>query len=445
MPEDIDLGYAVRLPPRRAVAYFKQKGYTFSWDWWEVWQAQHAKAFTVAKAMREDVLADIRNGIADALAEGLTERQFIQRLEPLLAKKGWWGKAPDPQRPDVEVQLGSHRRLKTIYRTNMRTARAVARHQTMKEGAVERPYWMYDAMDDARTRASHAAMDNLVFPHDDPIWDTHFPPNGWNCRCRVVPLSREEMESRGLAPQDSGGRLQQVRQQTGIDRRTGEVIYREGTRYDGPRGPMTPDAGWSYNPGAAGGPPDPNLPPISQALPPAPGQKTWRDYGLPAVIAAVIARSAARPSRVDVPDTQEARMAQFRQELTEGGFKPIRFPNGDVAFHGLDTPDGYIYLTERFVYHVIVQRPHEKRDEFVRYVIPTLKDPAEIWLEEVEVRGKKTLQKFYLAAYADKGAMVLVRENPKDAWVSWTFVPTRDGNHFRKGALIYARPREEER
>ena len=82
MPEAVDLGYAFGLPPRRAIAYFKSKGYTISWNWWETWQAAHAKSFTVAKAARLDILSDIRSEVQRALEEGLTSKQFADALEP---------------------------------------------------------------------------------------------------------------------------------------------------------------------------------------------------------------------------------------------------------------------------------------------------------------------------------------------------------------------------
>ena len=54
-------------------------------------------------------------------------RQFQKSLALVLQKKGWWGVKPlcDPVTGDiVEARLGSPRRLRVIYGTNMRTARA---------------------------------------------------------------------------------------------------------------------------------------------------------------------------------------------------------------------------------------------------------------------------------------------------------------------------------
>ena len=258
-PGPLDLGYAVRLPPRRAIEYFNQKGYAITWRWWEAWEDAHARAFTVAKVTKQDVLETIRNALEKALAEGQTEAQFIKELQPLLEKLGWWGKKSVVSPDGVEelVQLGSPRRLQTIFRTNMRVAYAAGRYRQQKENVDSRPYWQYIAVMDERTRHSHGALNDKVFRHDDPIWDHIYPPNGFNCRCMVIALSPEDLKEQNLQVSDSSGNLHEISQEVGVDKATGEVIYRPGTRYDfiddaGNPQSMTPDPGWNYNPGKTG-------------------------------------------------------------------------------------------------------------------------------------------------------------------------------------------------
>ncbi len=181
MPEPVDIGYSFGLPPRQAIEYFKAKGYEISWNWWETWQEANARSFTVAKAAKMDVLADIRSEVERALEEGLTEKQFADALEPRLRAKGWWGRkfVADPDGVIRKAQLGSPRRLKTIYRTNMRVAQAVSAHRFQMETADFNPYWQYLTLDDNLVRDSHRALHGRVFRYDDPIWQIIYPPNGW--------------------------------------------------------------------------------------------------------------------------------------------------------------------------------------------------------------------------------------------------------------------------
>ena len=106
----------------------------------------------------------------------------------------------------LESQRGkkiSPRRLETIYRTNMKVAHAAGQYQSLKDMADLYPYWRYCTVDDGRVRDEHMAMHNKVFRHDDPIWNTHYPPNGWNCRCYVRAMDEDDLEEAGLTVTDS--------------------------------------------------------------------------------------------------------------------------------------------------------------------------------------------------------------------------------------------------
>lgn len=188
------------LPPKEAIAYLESKGLRITFNWAEMLDEAHARAFTVAKAMRLDVLRDIRTGLLDALATGKTLRQFEQELTPLLQAKGWWGKqiVVDAQGQAQQVQLGSPRRLKTIYQTNLQSAYMAGRAKA-QQAANAFPYLMYVAVMDGRTRPSHAALNGKIWRKDDPVWSVIYPPNGHNCRCRTRALTPGQMQREGLA------------------------------------------------------------------------------------------------------------------------------------------------------------------------------------------------------------------------------------------------------
>jgi SPP1 gp7 family putative phage head morphogenesis protein len=258
-----DLSYAIGLPPEKAIEYFTSKGYTFSWDWQDVWQEAHAKAFTVAKALRMDVLQDIREMVQKSLDEGITFARFKKELTPKLQAKGWWGKEKiigDEEGGKV-VQLGSPRRLHTIYQTNLQTAYMAGRYAQQMENVADRPYWQYVAVLDSATRPAHRRLHGKVFPYDDPFWDAFYPPNGWNCRCRVRALSAQDVKDRDL--EVSQGKDQLHEEEVLVSRNTrdgvvpgftpGTTRYKKVTVYTDPKTGLTvyPDAGWSYNPGKA--------------------------------------------------------------------------------------------------------------------------------------------------------------------------------------------------
>jgi len=245
-----DLSAVFGLPPEKAIEYFQSKGYQLTWDWKELWQESQAKAFTVAKVMNTDILNDIRGALDDALNNGTTFQEFEKNLTPILQDKGWWGKTEHVNTLTGETgtaQLGSPRRLKTIYQTNLQTAYMAGRYRSMMESTDTHPNWQYVAVLDGRTRPMHRAMNGRVFRYDDPMWDAMFPPNGFNCRCRVNPLTDAAIQKDGLNVESSKDRLIDHN----ISMKDGTVVPVKALRIkvDGQDRLFFPDAGWSYNPG----------------------------------------------------------------------------------------------------------------------------------------------------------------------------------------------------
>jgi len=220
-----DLKAIFGLEPAKAIAYLKFKGYAITWNWQDLLDQAHDQAFTVAKAMRLDLLSDIRAALETALQDGQTLKQFITNMQPTLESQGWWGQQVivDSEGVGELVQLGSPRRLKTIYQTNLQSAYMAGRKAEMEQTAETHPYWMYVAILDGKTRPSHRALHGQVFRHDDPIWSAIFPPNGFNCRCRVVALTEAAVKRRGLTVVSSAGRSFTETVETGTDKRTGEI------------------------------------------------------------------------------------------------------------------------------------------------------------------------------------------------------------------------------
>lgn len=212
----------VALPPAEAIEYFRQKGFAVGFDHRDVWQAQHQAAFTVAKAMQLDILQDIRAEVDRALVEGTTIRDFQQRLGPTLQAKSWWGRKEqvDPQTGVTsEVQLGSPRRLKTIYDTNLRTAHTEGQWQRIQERKASFPYLQYDGGNSEHPRLEHSAWDGMVLPVDDPFWLSHLPIKAWGCKCRVIPKTASQVQRQGLEVGESPS----IPTRPYVNARTGEV------------------------------------------------------------------------------------------------------------------------------------------------------------------------------------------------------------------------------
>lgn len=246
---EINLKHAFYLEPEDAVKYFESKGCKISFDWYEVYEQAHAKAFTVAKMTELDLLKDTQDMLTKAMKEGWTEKHFKKEAMALFEKKGWVGhkEVENPKTGEKQiVELGTPRRIRTIFVNNMNSAYAVGRYKKQLEDVDFAPYWQYNCILDGKTRPEHKAMHGKVFRYDDEFWQTHYPPNGWNCRCFVKSLTEREMERKGLKPESSSGHLRDVTDVVGGEERGNKAFDFD---VAGKKFTLKPDAGWGTNNG----------------------------------------------------------------------------------------------------------------------------------------------------------------------------------------------------
>lgn len=241
-------GYSFPAGPDAAtLAYLKAKGWAPAWSYKDVWGDEHAFAFTVAKATKLEVLQAIRQELETAMAQGLPFEAFQKRLTPRLIELGWWGEgaATDPKSIDPATgtplerpgMLGSPRRLKIIYRANVRTSHAAGQWARIEATKHVLPYLVYEVGASERHRPEHLAKAGLMLPVDDSFWRTWMPPNGWGCKCRVRQVSKVEAARRGWKV----GTAPDVPTRPWRNDRTGEIIPV----------PKGVDPGWDSNPGLA--------------------------------------------------------------------------------------------------------------------------------------------------------------------------------------------------
>lgn len=199
MPDAPPIRAVIGLPPDETVrAFDARQAPQLTTHWSEMWQEDHARAFTVAKVAKLDLLQEIQASLADVIANGGTFEQWRAGLQPYLERQGWWGVVQDRglTGTDQAVTVGP-RRLRTIYDTNLRVSRAAGRWSRIQALAQERPFLRYTAVLDARTRPAHRAWHGTILPVDHAWWDVHFPPCGWYCRCTVRQLSQRDLDAKG--------------------------------------------------------------------------------------------------------------------------------------------------------------------------------------------------------------------------------------------------------
>lgn len=181
----------VRQPFREQIEFLRQKRPTPSRAWTDYMHGEHDRAFVVAGATDLSMVEDFHEAVIRA-AETLDIKAFGKEFDAIVARYGW------------DYKGGRDWRIRTIFRVNLRTSYMAGWLQQMRDpDAVRmRPFWQYrhgETRVPQNPRPEHESWHGLVLRHDDPWWNTHFPPNGWYCSCGVRPLSRGDLRRLSFA------------------------------------------------------------------------------------------------------------------------------------------------------------------------------------------------------------------------------------------------------
>lgn len=228
-------------PSPEVSSYLSEKSLRPAFRYSEVWGQEHAHAFTVAKAVQADVLETLKEAVQYAIDKGIPYETWARDLKPELERLGWWGQADmaDPATGEVRPrELGSPRRLRTIYDANLRSARAAGQWERGQRTKAVLPFYLYQLGPSVRRRPEHAAREGMIRPVDDPVWLTWFPPNGWGCKCWLRQITRSEAERRGISEPFEAPLMDWKRRR---DDGSTEVV----------KVPVGIDPGWASNPGVS--------------------------------------------------------------------------------------------------------------------------------------------------------------------------------------------------
>lgn len=380
-----------------AERYFRDKINMPTRRWDDLWQGQHARAFVVAGATRDALLTDLREAVDAAISKGETLADFRARFRDIVQRNGWTGWTGEG------TPGGEAWRTSVIYHTNLRTSYMAGRWETLKNF----PYLKYKHNTVRNPREAHKAWDGLVLATDNPWWETHYPPNGWGCRCSVIGMSAAKLRAEGLKPGSAPAPI------------------------DG-----DPPPEWSYHVGQAS---------TGKQLAEA-DMQSWRELKADAwePLDNRVPADFARPDKipldplpVPLAPVRQATPQQLRELLTDALGGPER------TFR-LPLPGGASYSTvanvETLASHIDLSRAAE-----VPLLPAVLSAPYEVWqsFERHQGTGRVILRTRYVRAFEGikKPGMVVVVEVVKGQLQGWTMIPTKMGylEKQRRGRLLYGR------
>lgn len=160
-------------------------------EWLEVLGEEDAAASSTAGDVLRSVTADLMAAVLEVMEAGGTIEDFRRDYARVVEEHGWTYKG-DP---------GWHSQL--IYRMHTGMAYAAGRWEQAQRLEAARPGHYFGrllSVGDHRVRHNHALMHGIIRPISDSYWLTHWPPNGFNCRCYVQVVTATSMRRYGWRP-----------------------------------------------------------------------------------------------------------------------------------------------------------------------------------------------------------------------------------------------------
>lgn len=172
------------LPFKEQIEFFRRKINIPTNSYADIYNNEHDYAFVVAGANRNALLNDFRAAIDKAISQGTTLDEFRQDFAEIVEKHGW------------SYNGSFNWRSRVIYETNLNSSYQAGRYQQLRDAQF--PYMEYLHSDYVEhPRELHQSWNHLVLNFNDPWWDSHFPPNGYGCQCRVRGRTKGDLKRMG--------------------------------------------------------------------------------------------------------------------------------------------------------------------------------------------------------------------------------------------------------
>ena len=409
MPGSIEHG---SLPFGEQIEFFRGKLNLPTASWTDIFDGQHARAFVVAGAMKDDLLTDLRGAVDKVIADGATLEDFRKDFDALVQRHGW------------VYNGGRNWRTRVIYHTNLRQSYNSGRWQQQQQVIHTRPFWRYrHSPFQEHPRAEHQAWDGLVLRHDDAFWSTHYPQNAWGCDCDVETLSARDLKRLGKDGPDEAPAIEYEERTVGVRGPNPRTV----------RVPKGIDPGFGYSPGEAA-----YGKPLANEV-----MDGWRAQGAPAwdKLTPKTWMEFDRPPRIplDPPRVGLQPPAVSREDLLRRVRETIGGPEKVYDVQGLPVAINAESLAE----HI----DDFGRAAYLPLLDDALADPFETWVsfERHKATGYVALRARVIKGF-DLGqgrGLLLVANAVRGRLEGWTFIPTGNLAYLqrqRQGELIYGRP-----
>ncbi|MDF7669876.1 PBECR2 nuclease fold domain-containing protein [Orbaceae bacterium ESL0721] len=400
------------LPFKEQIAFFRRKTNVPTNSYTDIYNNEHDYAFVVAGANRNALLNDFRTAIDKAISQGTTLEEFRRDFAEIVEKHGW------------SYNGSFNWRTRVIYETNLNSSYQAGRYQQLRDAKF--PYMEYLHNDYVEhPRKLHESWDHLVLNFNDPWWNTHFPPNGYGCQCRVRGRTKGDLKRMGKDEPDTAPTINYIDKVIGVNSDNPRIV----------RVPEGIDPSFEHIPGQSrldNFVPNPldTDPTLKRGVPSNKAMDKW-----PTI------REISKDRLLEKGLTEEDYTNIFLNEFGATLNNPAIFKDvaGETLVIGKQlftvSKTGELKVTKR------------GREQFLLLLADSLKQPDEIWarMEYFDHLEKSVVRRRYISRFMIDGEvkpMLAVFEVGDDGWLGvTTFAPDNPDylEQLRVGIRVYKR------
>ncbi len=370
------------VSPEKAIKYLKNKIPVDEKTWKKLSDDAKASAFYIKNTSKLVLINSIKEKLLEAIEKGKTYSEFKKEVEDIF---------------NVLNKNFNEDYIRTMFYTNIYSVINAERYKTLMQDEYTEWLTYYTANDD-RVRENHRLLHGFTARKDDPVWDSIFPPNGFNCRC-IVRRSEKPGEFPAKAPAE-------------------------------------PDKGFSYNPAKA------NRSKLVEALK---NQEKYKEY-LDNAITTWIGLDRPSFKQIDINGLPEAPKKSEVKKSFDYYWREIENfigEKGDVLWLDLDDEVaqkinlGKIKIDKNWSLNHVYKR--FDRERFILYGLETLREPFEIW--EIKQSGKTAKYRF-IGVFQENGkktAMITIVEIKNGVLWGMNYAKENDFITRRKGRFLYGK------
>lgn len=177
-------GAFLDLDMTEAIAYFEDRYPENSRDTHLILNSYVDEAEKGERRMARALANRARDHLAEAIKNGSTLEEFAAAVRTDAVNLG--------------IEVPSHGYLQTVFRTQTGMAYGAGRFKqlTSPEVIAARPYVQYVTFGDSLVRPAHRKLEGTQWDSSSSAWHAIAPPNGINCRCSMVSITKEQFGGR---------------------------------------------------------------------------------------------------------------------------------------------------------------------------------------------------------------------------------------------------------